>query len=126
MKSTAKNYNRKTLRYTHEYQCIECKNNVKFIAPNKVMDIGGRCRSCCNRKKGRPGKLKNVFNGEVVDFITVTEFCRERPELGENAANHLWSVLEGKRLHYKDWCLPELDTDQYDVKKVYQIVMMKK
>lgn len=94
--------------------CPVCKQT------REVHGEGKRCQSCANRiNRARPVVLVNLKTGELESAAAVADFCRNHPELGINAKYHFSEVLHGRRLHHKNWALPETPEKYLRLKDIY-------
>jgi hypothetical protein len=66
----------------------------------------------------RPCKLVNYKTGQIINAESIVDFCKEAG-LNGNDVYHLTPILDGKRLHHKKWCLPEILNKKIELKDVY-------
>src|SRR5438046_3246453 len=66
-------------------------------------------------------KLKNLYTGETVTAFSQTEFCKKVGLAKEStsAIPMINQVCNGKKLHYKGWCLPANATKRFKIKDIY-------
>lgn len=83
--------------------------------PRKVVIVRGR-----PKKDARPVPctLVNVVSGRTISAKSITEFCH-KAGLGKLAKYHITPVMQGQRLHYRNWTMPGVADKRLDLKDVY-------
>lgn len=69
-------------------------------------------------KQLRPCKLENIYSGRIIESDSVFNFCREA-KLYNNAKYHIFPILEGERLSYKNWFLSDVLNKKLELVDVY-------
>ncbi len=99
---TAAGHDRKT--YIHKYHCVGCGEQKTFTNSSRIYFHSRTCIACHSRAmSSKPVSLRHFSADNVENFPSITAFCQQHPELGENAKNHFSQVLNGKKMHYKGW-----------------------
>lgn len=121
-------YNAKIRQYIHTFTCKNCKQPRKASRPLKQVYISGFCVPCANKEKfNKPITLKFYNKGKLWSYPSITAFCKPRQaSLGKTAKYHFAEVLNGTRLHYKGWMLPNHpEIDSKKVKLIEQLSIKK-
>lgn len=111
----------KYCKYLHSFICKGCDRNIKGLKAAKTVYVSGYCCKCFGRKRfSKKVSFRHYKSNKVLNYDSITDFCKRRPNLGKNAKYHFWEVLNGKRLHYKGW-LAGYNKCVIDVKKVQKV-----
>ena len=99
--------------YLQKVVCPKCDKTRKIILRSKTMKRKAfYCGSCASKRRIPTWLYKKITlayynNGTISSSPSVSEFCRQRPNLGKYAKHHFSGVLNKQRIHYKGWILPE-------------------
>lgn len=69
-------------------------------------------------KRLRSCKLKNIYSGKTIEANSICSFCKEA-KLYKNAIYHISPVLNGQRLHYKNWYRADVLDRIIELKDIY-------